>query len=148
TLHLPPRVPSALFLTPSLTPSLTSSHRSSTGFLEGSLCSKVDLLICCPEGPLLCSPDPQTKGLLLCSADPQTESPLLCSADLQTVSSFVAGLLHSCSATAAFLTNLQVPADAGLHGLYVSAGLLVFAFTAGCQSLYVSVSLHVSAAGR
>ncbi|KAK5599772.1 hypothetical protein CRENBAI_015905 [Crenichthys baileyi] len=86
----------------------------------------VDLLICHPEGPLLCSANLQTEGLLLCLADLQTEVPLLCSANLQTVSSFVAGLLHSCSVTAGFLTNLQVPADAGLHGLYISAGLRGF----------------------
>ncbi|KAK5603680.1 hypothetical protein CRENBAI_002616 [Crenichthys baileyi] len=90
----------------------------------------VDLLICHPKGPLLCS------------ADPQTEGPLLCSADLHTVSSFVAGLLRSCSATAGFLTNLQVPANAGFHGLYVSAGLLV---VAGRHGLYVPVGLHVFA---
>ncbi|MED6284411.1 hypothetical protein CHARACLAT_018953 [Characodon lateralis] len=54
----------------------------------------VDLLICHPEGPLLCLADPQIEGPLLCSAlvDPQTEGPLLCSADLQTISSFVVGL--------------------------------------------------------
>ncbi|KAK5621600.1 hypothetical protein CRENBAI_025642 [Crenichthys baileyi] len=76
-------------------------------------------------------------------ADLQTEGPLLCSADLQTVSSFVAGLLHSCSATAGFLTNLHFPANAD-----ADAGLLVFAFAAvtGRQGLYVSVGLHAFAA--
>ncbi|KAK5614346.1 hypothetical protein CRENBAI_003181 [Crenichthys baileyi] len=67
-----------------------------------------------------------------------------------------------------FLINLQVPADIGLHslyvsavllvfafaavagrqGLYVSAGLLVFAFAVGRHGLCVSVVLHVSAADR
>ncbi|MEQ2169426.1 hypothetical protein GOODEAATRI_025177 [Goodea atripinnis] len=112
--------PPALVCCPTL-----ERHLSSIEFLEGPLRSMVDLLIC------------QTKGLLFCSADLHTEGPLLCSDDLQTISSFVAGLLHSCSVTAGFLTNLQVPADAGLRSL-----------SAARQGLYVSVGLHVSAADR
>ncbi|KAK5622994.1 hypothetical protein CRENBAI_021585 [Crenichthys baileyi] len=65
----------------------------------------------------------------------------------KTVSAFVACLLHSCSVTTSFLANLQVPANTGLHGLYYSGGLLVFAFAnvAGRHGLYVSAGLLVFA---
>ncbi|KAK5618161.1 hypothetical protein CRENBAI_021405 [Crenichthys baileyi] len=94
------------------------------------------------HGPLLCSADLQIEGPLLCLADLQTEGPLLCSADLQTVSSFVAAP-----------QGLYVPAGllvfafaAGRQGLYIPAGHLVFAFPtdAGLHGLYVS-GLYVSA---
>ncbi|KAK5622687.1 hypothetical protein CRENBAI_026100 [Crenichthys baileyi] len=106
------------------------------------------------------------QALLQPLRDHQTEGPLLCSADHQTVTSFVAGLLHSCSVTTGFLTNLQVPAVAGLlhsclvtagfltnlqvpadAGLYVSAGL-VFAAVGSRHGLYISAGPHVFSASH
>ncbi|KAK5601384.1 hypothetical protein CRENBAI_000449 [Crenichthys baileyi] len=98
------------------------------------------------EGPGNAStPAHATEGLGLQSSAEFIDRVLFCSANLQTVSSFIAALLHSCSVTGGFLTKPQVPANTGLHSLYVSAGLLVFAFADGRHGLYVSAGLLVFA---
>ncbi|KAK5611274.1 hypothetical protein CRENBAI_019467 [Crenichthys baileyi] len=119
----------------SLTPSLTPSLQSSTEFLEGPLRSMLDLLICRPEGPLLCSAD-------LHSSVHSTPASTVSTCLLESSSPPSPAAKVSTS----LLAFLSSPSAAGLQGLYVSVGLHVSA--TGRQGLYVSVGLHVSAADR